>query len=314
MLNSNDIKSLEVFHKDGGRMISVGINVCFYIEPPFEEISDRILAVYDAYLEICPNDKLVWYLTNSMEKHEKITKNTLSIPRTWLTSEKKIKKLLSFELKDSVSKYHSDAPEWKFRFLSRSRENTIFPESANYIDILFPCDFLDNSFKVFWDFIFHSSNTLPFLSGHAGYAFEVSRYYENRGGGDKALALSSRFKQIDIADPDFSEVVKEYKGIKGINWLNIISNDFVKKLKISKKSAFKNLIFIDIENGLIIQAGERPMVSDINRGESVEAYQDAYNLLKPLIVKTPCPLTISGEFEERMEKTYQWMHRFEKNV
>ena len=197
------LRSLEVRQKDGVRIVNVGANVCLYIEPPFEEISDKFLAVYDAFLELCPKDKLVWYLTNSMEKHEKVTKRTLSIPRTWLTSKKKSKTLMSFEIKNAISKHHSDAPDWKFRFVSRSRDNTLFVERANYIDVLFPYEYLEEHLRDFSEFAEYACNQLPFLSGHGGYAFEVSRYYENRGAFDKALSLGMRYKEIDISDRNF---------------------------------------------------------------------------------------------------------------
>lgn len=313
MMEAKELEALAVFDPDGARTVSVGANICLYLAAPLEEISENVLSVYEAFLEICPKEQLVWYLTNSMEKHEPVTRRTFGMPKTWLTSKKKSLKLMSFELKNSISKYYSDAPDWKFRFLSRSRDNRSFPECANYIEFLFPCNYLENHLSVFQDFARVVGNRLPFLSGHAGYTFEVSRYYENRGAFDRALSWSMRFKQIDISEPNFAEALKVPVSIKGINWLTFLGEELTARIKAPAREKYKNLIFEEIEQGLIVQAGERPVVVDGNRREYVPAYQEAYDLLKPLFVAEPVPLAVTGEFGEQMDKTMQWMHRFKIN-
>lgn len=310
MLGKDQLESLNVIDKEGARQVSVGANLCLYIEPPLDEIAEEILSVYDMFLQICPKEQLVWFLTNSMERHEPVTKRTLGMPKTWFYSKRKKRTLMSFELKNSIGKYYSDAPDWKFRFFSRSRDNRFFPERANYIEFLFPTSFLDDGLSTFNDFVQSVSHKLPFLSGHAGYTFEVSKYYENTGAFDKALSLSMRYKEIDISEPKFESVVKKNLCIKGINWLTLLGEGLATQIKASSGIKYDNLSFREIDGKLIVQAGERPVVADGNRGETSPAYREAYALLLPIIVKNPIPLSIEGEFGDKIEKTLEWIHRF----
>jgi len=312
MLTTKNLQALDVNATDGARIVSVGVNLCLYIEPPFEEIPDAVLSIFERFLEICPRELMAWYLTNSMEKHEAVTKRTFEIPKVWLRSEKKSKYLMSYEIKDAVSKYYSDTANWKFGFVSRSRDNGLFPRRANIIEVLFPCDFGDNHLNTFYQFVETACNRLPFLSGHAGYTLEVSGYYQNRGAYDKALALGMRYKELDISDPDFALAVKKHRGIKGINWLTILGRAFVERLPVREREGTKDLIFKEATGGLIVQAGQRPAVVDGNRSEPVAAYRESYNLLKKFIVSTPVPLEVAGGFEHQMERTRQWIHRFAK--
>jgi len=309
-LTVKNLLGLEVKASDGARIVSVGANFCLYIENPLHEIADGVMSVFEGFLEICPREKMSWYLTNSMEKHEKVTQRTFGIPKIWLTSEKKSKALMSYEIKDSVSKFYSDTANWKFGFVSRSRDNRLFAKRANMVEVLFPCEYLDDNVKTFLGFVEKACNQLPFLSGHAGYTFEVSKYYENRGAYDKALALGMRYKELDISEPEFALAVKKHNGIKGVNWLTILGRDFSDQIAASERKGKRELVFKEVTDGLIVQAGERPAVADGNRGEAISAYRESYDLVKRFIVSTPFPLRLTVPFEERMEKTRKWIHRF----
>ncbi len=313
MLTTKDLQALEVKAPDGARIVSVGVNLCLYIEEPFEEISDAVLSVFEGYLEICPRERMAWYLTNSMEKHEQVTKRTFGIPKTWLRSEKKSKQLMTYEIKDAVSKYHSDTANWKFRFVSRSRDSGLFPKRANLIEALFPCEYGEDHLKTFYGFVEKACNQLPFLSGHAGYTLEVSRYYQNRGAYDNALALGMRYKELDISEPEFALAVKKHGGIKGVNWLTILGRAFVERITARERKSTRDLVFKEATGGLIVQAGERPAVADGNRAEAVAAYRESYDLVKQFIVSKPVPLELTGGFERQMERTRQWIHRFARN-
>jgi hypothetical protein len=217
---------------------------------------------------------------------------------------------MSYEIKDSVSKFHSDAANWKFAFLSRSRDNSLFANRANMIEALFPCEYADDHVKTFLEFVENACNQLPFLSGHAGYTLEVSQYYENKGAYDKALALGMRYRELDISEPGFALSVKKHNGIKGVNWLTILGRDFSDQIAASERKDKRELAFKEITGGLIVQAGDRPAVADGNRGETITAYRESYDLVKRFIVSTPFPLRLTVPFEERMEKTRKWIHRF----
>jgi hypothetical protein len=310
MLTVKNLLALEVKASDGAHIVSVGANLCLYIENPLNEIADGVMSVFEEFLEICPPEKMSWYLTNSMEKHERVTQRTLGIPKLWLRSEKRSKQLMSYEIKDSVSKHHSDTANWKFGFVSRSRDNKLFAKRANMIEVLFSCEYANDHVKAFLGFVENACNQLPFLSGHAGYTLEVSKYYENKGAYDKALAIGMRYRELDISEPEFALAVKKHNGIKGVNWLTILGRDFSDQIAASERKDKRELAFKEVTGGLIVQAGDRPAVADGNRGEGIAAYRESYDLLRRFIVSTPFPLRLTVPFEERMEKTREWIHRF----
>jgi len=315
MLSIDKLESLAVFDEGNTRIASVGVNICLYIEPPLHEIADEVLSVYNTFLDICPKNELVWYETESMERHEKVNSRTLDMPKTWLTSAKKNKEFLCFELKNTFSERHAaDAPDWMFRFTSYSRDSDEFNEDnySNFIEFLFPCHFIEDKLSAFYDFTQFICNTLPFISGVAGYTFAVSDYFRHIDGYKKPLSLSMRYKEIGISDEEFGESdLKNPARIMGVNWLTLLGKELAEQIELNVKH--KHLSFVEVKHGLIAQAGDRPVVVDGNRGETVPAYQEAYELLQSFIVDEVAPLDVAGDFEERKAKTLQWLHRFKKD-
>lgn len=307
------MKSLKVEHSDGATMLAPGANLCLYMVEPAEEYADALLYVYQEYLEKVGKERFQWYLTNSMEKHRPITKRTFGMPSLWLTATQKNRKLLYYEIKSGELNFHSDAPEWKFSFESRSRDSPNFDTNANFVEFLFPLSFLDQELDEFLAFVDLTCTELPFICGHAGPVLMPSPYYEHQGVYDKALALSMRFPQFDISDPEFSGVIKRHGGIKSVCWINILSTSLASKLDTKAIQNSRHCEFEEWQDGLIIKAGMKPIIGDVNKNQRIDAFVEAYSLLSSLIVPEPYAFALSDVDDgEEVERTLEWMHRFSR--
>lgn len=105
-------------------------------------------------------------------------------------------------------------------------------------------------------------------------------------------ALLCRFVGLDY---DTGDLVYEPNGatyLRPPNWLTLLHPTFVERL--GGRPAFQALerLGLGIElhdwpEGILIQAGPRPLLGDVNAGESVEPYRAVSRLLRPLRAPGP---------------------------
>ncbi|MCF6204536.1 MAG: DUF3396 domain-containing protein [Methylococcaceae bacterium] len=126
--------------------------------------------------------------------------------------------------------------------------------------------------------------------------------------------LIRRFPGLEIDDPS-SHKIYCVEGIKGINWLTILSDTFLQKLggKAALQSQLDDdFIFYDFLGGVMIQAGPFPQIGDMEQGNIPKQYQKLYHLVKSVqtdnynagYIDTP-------EGVNAKEFALQWLHRFE---
>lgn len=150
---------------------------------------------------------------------------------------------------------------------------------------------------------------IPFRSGQAGFVFDCSRYFE-REAFEYAWTKSMQFPGIDInslSGLDCNAVC--YDGVRGVGWLTILDNRFIKQLE--KLPKFKECEVINIKNGIIIKAGDKPIIGDINDKNSIAAYQETFKYIQPLTIETfeRSPWLPLNNLKTSAERTKQWYER-----
>ena len=153
----------------------------------------------------------------------------------------------------------------------------------------------------------------PFQSGSAGFVFECSPYEEEESQ-THAWKMSMRHRGIDISRiPEDASAVGQ-DAVKGVNWLTILGETFVKKLGGSqriKKVLSREVEMIDAAKGIILKAGPAPAIGDVNRRDYLPAYQEVYRLVEPLMqpaIERSLAFNLAGEDDEEM--TERWFKRF----
>jgi hypothetical protein len=103
-----------------------------------------------------------------------------------------------------------------------------------------------------------------------------------------------------------------HRALRPPNWLTLLHPSFVERL--GGREALSRLeqlglgiVLRDLAEGLLIQAGPRPVLGDVNAGESVEAYRAVARALRPLRAVGPHTWLNQGGYEEADE----WYARFD---
>ena len=120
----------------------------------------------------------------------------------------------------------------------------------------------------------------PLLQGRAGFCFAEVQGEECFS---KARALlAGRFQGVDIAEIS-SGGIWAGRGLGSATWLTAIGNVFVDKL--GGRKAFATLdddiVVHELGAGLLVQAGEKPSLGDVNAGDTLPLYRKVAKFLMP---------------------------------
>ena len=120
----------------------------------------------------------------------------------------------------------------------------------------------------------------PIVQARAGHCFaEVQG--EGCHEGERAI-LAARFQGVDIA-PVSSGRIWAARGLGSATWLTAIGNVFVEQL--GGRKAFASLgddiVVHELGTGVMIQAGEKPSLGDVNAGDTMPLYREVAKLIMP---------------------------------
>jgi hypothetical protein len=295
-------------NKSGDRLISIGADVVLYIDPPLTEVADSVLRAFDSFLGFCPKDQLHWYRTNTMTKHEPATPRALGLLKTWLRAGARARDSAALEFIDSENPVST--PDHLFGVAWFSRESKYFEKRVNWLRIMFPAAILESAPDVTMTLVKELADHTPFVSGHAGYCLERTLYYESASA-DAAYPLLMRHPGLDFSVAQLVGRTVLRRHIKGINWLTLLSPALAEKVGARKLASAEaeGISVVKTKHGVIVKAGDRPQIGDVNRRDRVPAYEAAYRLLKPLMAPSYGSFPLSAN--DAYDKTQRWYHRFE---
>ncbi len=189
-------------------------------------------------------------------------------------------------------------------------------KQIGYLSATFPLAFLEEQPSGFFQQFVHDwCKRLSPYHGYGGLGLIRSVYTgAARRAEPLVYPLISRFPGLEIDDPS-SHSIYCVEGIKGINWLTMLSDTFLQKLggKVALQAQLDDdFIFYDYLGGVMIQAGPFPQIGDMEQGNIPKQYQTLYRLVKS--VQTDKLKNIVVEVPEGVnakEFPQQWLHRFE---
>lgn len=125
--------------------------------------------------------------------------------------------------------------------------------------------------------------------------------------------LLKRFPGIEINSP--ATVSTSFKqGIKGVNWLTVLSDRYVEKLgggKALQSGLDDSCPLFTYPGGVVIQAGPYPQLGDIEQGIELKDYQKVYHLVKPVQEDYKSSIMKTPEGVDAKAFAQEWLHRFD---
>jgi Protein of unknown function (DUF3396) len=209
-----------------------------------------------------------------------------------------------------------EGPVWRFeigngeQFPDRSFEfsslqATLGLERASYIRLRLP---VGTSPRELLEAANRMCGSAQFHGGTAGYMFSFAES-ERPLAFDQIWAWARRYWGIEVIDVSAGswEVLR---GTYGPNWLTMVSDQMIdsKLPRVSLRSRLRPGVDIrPLHRGVMIQAGPRPLLGDMNRFEDVSVYAGASQLLEPVFLREP--KDFPGMFTDH-KSTAAWIRRF----
>lgn len=292
-----------VFDEDGSRKAMVVADFTLYLGH-----SDRLAAGFrDALDVVLPLLKphVRWYRTESMKRSKKVTADVLESVGKWFETDFTKREEIGLTLLSGASS--EDVGPWGLKF--RIQPRLLRTKSAVF-RVSLPTTAFDDA-RTFIGLVKSVSKKMPFRSGHAGYSVEYDEGDLNPAREDRMRAWHARFVALDARDLALSGS-RFVAGVKGASWLTLLDSEFVAQLGGDKMVANKlidsGVQLAALPNGLLLQAGARPTLGDVNRREDVSALRAVNALLRPIRVDGGFTLRQFGD----REGTRGWLSRLDE--
>ena len=145
--------------------------------------------------------------------------------------------------------------------------------------------------------------------GNAGYSLNLTVDDDDarRTFAPVLCAVARRFYGVEL-DYRSSIRISTKDGVKGVNWLTLVSNELLQRIGAADEIRSKlspEVSLEAIEDGLLFQAGPHPEVGDVNRGERLPLYGEVARLLKPVRARD-----VWSIYFDKAE-TRRWLDRFD---
>ncbi len=103
--------------------------------------------------------------------------------------------------------------------------------------------------------------------------------------------------------------------IRDVNWLTAVNDELLARvggLEKAREVLADEIVLHPYEGGVVFQAGERPVLGDLNKGRVPAAYREVNDFLKPLRYENwDYPYLRAPYGVDEMEYTQWWTHRFD---
>jgi hypothetical protein len=129
--------------------------------------------------------------------------------------------------------------------------------------------------------------------------------------GATSLGLASRFAGLDMLDVDW--VARgATEGIKCVNWLTAIDESLLERVggRDNLRRQFgPSITCYDLPHGLVIQAGDQPVIGDVNRVDELSAYREVAAQLRRVYATR---LSVQGltDYRRDVSRIPPWRERF----
>jgi len=276
------------------------------------EVTDGFLSFYRRFFQR-DGEALRWYRTNTMKQCRKLPASGIEQFTSILTDPKaKSSCLLGIEQHSGTSSEDYAPPSFEF-FSEEDLSDPEDPVRRSFLRICWPVEEASRPDEVV-EFVKSALVGVSLSSGFCGYS-----YYWNTGNVTAQRRLAHvnrewllRFPGLNYGDPitflGFADL-----GLLGVGWLTLLCPSLVDSL--GGEEAVRNALPEQAEvlpipgAGIVIRAGEKPELGDVNRGELLPSYRKIGRILSPLRVPDEwiAELPIEG-LEDR--ENLDWYHRF----
>lgn len=282
--------------------------------PPYEFPGEYVAAFTMLVAPI--KERLNFYRTENMSDWKKPSAQTLAAPKLWVT---RVKDDAARSLFVRESFRTNDAAKCGVETDFQGPRAQFLGSNADFLRQVLPVDWLDARPEEFLKQALELADRMPFLCGHVGYSLELSPLLGSSletEGQQAAYGLGTRHPGALIGGNMSTKRLRLFKGVEGVSWLTLVGKAPLDALGGSSAvvhalEPVPEVIVHPVANGLVIQAGPRPLLGDVNRGDDLPLYRAVYAALSAMIEpELQYVRALRLRTNDDHERTMQWFRRF----
>jgi hypothetical protein len=304
-----DVSNLLCVRDPKGELaITVGLIVTVFFEEPWSQEKRDIVAALARQCMAMFGDKLKWAQHPTTAVMHAIDSGRVLLPWQWLPQ------------------YNDEETSWEFLFhggdgkeaaspflVSAFGSNTI-SKGRGIFHVALPLLWFTDHAGSLPEFLLSICERLKPISGYAGLGIIESPALLARMPYQRTVReLAERFPGLDAdTGPNTSRRIGD--GIKGVNWLTVLSERCIDKvggIEYLRARLDETFYFYRYEGGIIIQAGPKPQIGDATADNWPRHYVTLAKVLKSVQITTHNPMHFGGTGGFDYEATLAWLVRFD---
>ena len=280
---------------------NVELGITFYLADPAHWAQKGAADALQRFVQLAPQDFLLWYTTSLMDVYKRAYPNTLhevidAFSVHWLGQ---LRHGFEFTLTDDTG---SECTGFRYVEIDPTRV-----ERTSLLELTIPAHFDPKLLLQMADMVFSlgpvycaiGGYALRYNPAHKGTAFTVARGW------------TKRYLGLDMQDRDRAPWLVRDK-LPGVNWLNYLGAPWLQQSGLDvaalEQDAFAEPIKVArTPAGVRILAGELPTLADLNHFQRPLAYEELARALQDHFVVQPSPLY--GDFAYDGDSA-AWFRRF----
>jgi hypothetical protein len=294
--------------QDGRVRIMIGLLVTVFFENQLtRELREAVTDVAEDYIDRV-REHLRWVVPLNAKREYPIDSAHGRLPREWLPS-------------------HPDGESWSFDFHGggTAKEASAFhicgygskrlhDGGLGFLHVSFPLLWFAEGQSTFPSYVLALCQRIRPLSGYAGIGVVESHDgYEQDKYQPVVREFAERFPGLEV-ESRVAHNIHLRTGIKGVSWLTILGDHWLKEmggldyLRIRLDESFG---FYPYDGGLIIQAGPKPQIGDVQANRWPQHYVTLAKVLKKIQVTNHYPFHFGGPGRMNHQASLAWLFRFD---
>ena len=295
-----------VFEADGAVYLRLCMALTVYFEGTVEEHQAGIQHFYTTALERIGAD-LRFYQTDSMKKPKPVKRGSAEAMRALMHVGAKVPVFYKLFVESE------DAAQAAPRYSIAIQANRMLRAGA--LRLAMPVEEVLGREQDFVALAAELTRKLAFTSGYGGFSFNLAEESDLQSIGKvRSAALSHRWYGIDVESLS-TTIYAVRQGLKSAGWLTLVGSRWLATLGGTEALTAVLPAAITVHplpSGVLIQAGPRPLMGDVNRQEDLGPYRAVGRVLAPI----RSPEHPRYLFKEALENeddgwTQQWLARFD---
>ncbi|HEY6556231.1 MAG TPA: type VI immunity family protein [Polyangiaceae bacterium] len=295
-----------IFKDDDVEYMKLCLEVAVYWRGSLFDHAAEVEGCYRRALTVI-GDRLKFYATHEMSHAQPIDAVALEILPRWLGRPDPTQDIFTLNLDgNSVPDLPSDTA---FDFWASQEDG------AGVLRLILPLHFIQEGPARLHETARTLAGDLMFHSGCAGYSINWDDKGETSALARRTMGvLSKRFPAIELPDPNVT-LMAIPSGLKRVNWLTFVGRELLEQLggtdALIAPLAGSDIGIDHLPGGLLLTAGDRPRLGDVNRQEDLGAYRAVGHAVAPVRTRDHVGFLADQNFDVDDDLSEEWLAYFD---